>query len=169
LVITGAATAHALTTWRAQIWRRPQACLEAGATPLATAFGTVGGGTLTIGFTAAQMDIVLTADAGGYDDVWIVIAGTAADSQPHVVRAGWLRVQEGGFNPEEFPASIVAFTILDDVATLTFDGAQYSIPVSETETPPGAGQGTIIVIDEVLYFTPVGSNVSYAAPVTQQT
>jgi len=166
--MTGTVTTPALTTWRAQLWRRPQDVRDADADPLATVYGVVSDGELSIAFTAEQMDVELFADDGMYDDLWVTIGGVAADGQPHVVRADWVRVQEGGFDADEYPASVTNFTIEDDIISITYGGSTYQLQGVEVDTPEGAGEGSLVVIDDVLYFTPVGGSTSWAVQVSQQ-
>ena len=162
LSLTGTVATPVLSTWRAQLWRRPQDARDVAAEPLATVYGTVASGTLAIAFTAAQMNFALNAGNGMYDDVWLMIGGVDANSEPHVVRADWLRVNEGGFDATEFPATVTDFTVSDDIITIEYAGATYQIQATETTSPPGVGEGTIVVIDDILYFTPQGGSTSWA-------
>jgi len=159
---TGTVATPALSTWRAQLWRRPQDAQDADLEPLATVYGTVSGTTLNIAFTAEQMDIALAAGNGAYDDLWLMIGGVASDAQPHVVRSGWLRVQEGGFNAAEFPATVTNFTVANDIITIDYGGTAYQMQGVEVPIPDGAGEGSIVVINDVLYFTPEGSTTAWA-------
>lgn len=167
LVITGTITAPSLTTWRMELWRRPQDVHEDDAEPLALGYGTVASGTLTIAFTSAQMEVDLVAGDGAYDDLWLLICGTAADSQGHAVVAGWLRINEGGFAAEATGGAALTFTVTDDVVTFVGqDGNSYNFPVTQlTEVPDGAVAGEGVVIDDVLILT-TPDGVSYAVGVT---
>ncbi len=162
LALTGTVSTPALTTWRAQLWRRPQDCRDADVEPLATVYGTVTSGMLNLAFSAAQMDIDLTAGNGAYDDLWLMIGKVDSEGEPHVVKADWLRVQEGGFNPDEYPTTMTNFTIEDDIVTVEYGGTSYQIQGVEIATPEGVGEGSIVVIDDIVYFTPEGSSTSWA-------
>jgi len=158
-VITGAVATPALSTWKAQLWRRPQDCRDEDIEPLATANGVVANNVATLAFTAEQMDISLVAGGEMYDDLWLSINGIASDDQPHVVKAGWLRVKEGGANPDSYPATSVTWTIVDDVIHITTDDGTYQVQgVQAEEVPDGATEGSIVVIDDNLYFTTGGSS-----------
>lgn len=166
--LTGTVTNPELTTWRAQLWRRPQDVRDGDIEPLATVYGAVTGTTLNIAFTAEQMDVELRAGNGMYDDLWLTIGGVDADSEPHVVRADWVRVQEGGFAADEYPATLTSFTVENDIISIAYGGTTYQLQGVEVETPDGAGEGSIVVVEDVLYFTPVGGSTSWAVQVSQQ-
>jgi hypothetical protein len=168
LALTGTVATPVLTTWRAQLWRRPQDVRDGDIEPLATVYGAVAAGVLNIAFTAQQMDVELGAGNGMYDDLWLTIGGVDADSEPHVVRADWVRVQEGGFAADEYPATVTAFTVENDIITIGYGGTTYQLQGVEVPIPDGAGEGSIVVINDILYFTPVGGTTAWAVQASPQ-
>lgn len=159
--LTGAVGDSELTTWRAQLWRRPQDCRDEDAEPLATVYGAVSGENLTIAFPAALMDFELRAGEGSYDDVWLVVGGFNSSATPHVVVADWVRVKEGGFRADDAPTTTVEYTIEDDVIIIPQDGSTYRVQGVPIETPEGIGRGTLVVIDDIVYFTPLDGTTSW--------
>jgi hypothetical protein len=168
LPLTGTVSDPVLTTWRAQLWRRPQDVRDPDISPLATVYGAVAGSTLSIAFTAQQMDIELGAGNGMYDDIWLTLGGVDSDDEPHVVRAGWVRVQEGGFAVDEYPATVTSFTVENDIITIGYGGTTYQLQGVEVPIPDGAGEGSIVVINDILYFTPVGGTTAWAVQASPQ-
>ncbi len=118
-------------------------------------------------FTGSQMDFTLSADNGRYDDIWITLSGVQSDGQLGVRRAGWLRVNESGCDPDAFVVGGVEVTIEDDVAYFTIEGITYAMPVYEEPDPaPGESGWTLTIADDVMILSKDG--VSYAAPVIEQ-
>lgn len=162
IILTGTAISG-MTAYRAQLWTRPQDVLDSDIEALAIANGSVSSGSAFMAFTASQMDLTLTADAGAYDDIWLSITALQADGQRAVLRAGWVRVVEAGFDPDAAGTTSTEIVVQDDVAYFSYGGVDYALPVVPIETPSGATEGEITVIDDTMIITVGGQ--SYTAPV----
>jgi len=155
-----------VTTYRAQLWRRPQDARVADAEPLASAYGAASAGAVSVAFSGSQMDIELEADNGGYDDLWITLAGVQSDGQLIVFRAGWLRVIESGADPEAFVIEGITITVEDGIATYTIDGETYTSPVLSVPVTPGTTGWEISFVDEVMILTKDGESWAVEAEKT---
>ncbi len=156
-----------ITTYRAQIWRKPQDARAEDAEALATAYAIAGVSTVTLAFSSTLMDFTLAAGNGAYDDVWLSIVGVQSDGQIVPLRADWMRVIESGNDPASFVVGDVVVTVENDIASFTYEGVVYSIPVYEaTPSTPGTTGWLVSVVDGMLILAKDGE--SYAAPVIQQ-
>lgn len=167
LILTGTARAG-VGTYRAQLWRRPQDARVADAEALATSYATATGGSVSLAFSASQMDSTLAADNGGYDDFWLNIVGVQTDGQSIPLKAGWLRIVEAGADPDAFVIPGLTITVVDDVASFTLPGGPtFSIPVYQDDTvDPGDTGWEVSVVDDMIILTKDG--VSYATAAHQQ-
>lgn len=153
-----------ITIYRAQLWRRPSDIRDEE-DAIATTYAEAAAGTVTLAFSATQMDFSLIAGGELYDDVYIVFTGMGTDGAPRVQKGGWLRVQESGNDPDGFVISDIELTVTDDVATFNYGGNEYSFPVAETTPTIGEGGWELSVVDDILILTKDG--VSYSVPVVE--
>ena len=147
-----------MSSWTLELWRRPSDARVAGAAPLASSVGYVGGGAVTFILTAAQMnrEVVDPANSNPY---WIVIGGLDSNGFPYSVRAGNLEIVPSGLSL--MPVMTISFSVVNQVASFSFNGAVYSFDVV-TDTPPGPIDGEVTVIDGMIVITLDG--VSYSVP-----
>ncbi len=167
MVITGTVPASpSMSTWRMQLWKRPHDARVTDAEPLATAVGTVASSTLTIAFSPSQMDYdaLSLSDAVGANNYFLTVGGTDTDGAQQIVRFGNIEIIPVPFDASA-ATTATAITVEDDIATFTFNGATYRIPVEEIASPPGAVEGEIVVLNDMAVLTIDGT--SYTFPVEE--
>jgi hypothetical protein len=165
-VLTGTPI-EGVTTYRAQLWRRPQAARLEDAVALASSYATVVDSSVSLGFSGTQMDFALAAGGGEYDDVWLTLAGVQADGQLVPLRADWLRVTEAGCDPEAFVVGGIQVTVVDNVATWTVGSVTFQTPVwQEPDVVPGEGGWAVSIVDSHVILTKNG--VSFATTAFRQ-
>jgi hypothetical protein len=162
LTLTGPA-ADGYESYSGALWRNPRSVHAAGATPLATADGSVGVGTASLEFSATDLDLDLTADAGYYDDIWLVVTAVR-ESQTEAVRWGWLRLVEAGLESVGTIGAPLVFTITDDLCSITHDGLVYTLAVVLVG-PSEEDEGVVTASNDVLYFHTDGEQ--WSAPAVQ--
>lgn len=169
VVLAGAVPAFpSMSAWQMQLWKYPHNASLAGATPLATAVGTVTSGTLILTFSPSQMsyqnlDLTNVANNNNY---WLTLGGTDTDGFAQIIRAGCVEIMPSAF-VSNAPTTAIAITVANDVATFVFNGATYTLPVQEIVAPDQAVEGEIIVLNDMAVLTV--NNVSYTFPVQEST
>jgi hypothetical protein len=147
----------------AQLWRKPTS-VHAGGPALATGYGAASDGIASVSFSADQLAIELTADAGYYDDLWMVVQAVQ-ESQPVALRWGWMRLVEAGFNPAGEIFSVeMDFVVVDDTGYITYNGQTFSLPLTFVG-PATVSDGLITAADDVLYFNYAGNR--WSSPATR--
>jgi hypothetical protein len=167
LVITGTVASYpAMDSWTMQLWKRPHDAQVVDAEPLASAVGSVATGTLTIAFSPSQMsyDNLGLNNVVGANPFYLVLGGENTSGQQEFIRYGTVEIIPIPFSSSA-PTTPAAITVTDDIATFSFNGSTYRVPVEEVASPDGAVEGEIVVVDDIAILTVDG--VSYTFPVEE--